>query len=537
MAGMALRAQDIDRIGDSNAVNLSGSLSGRLASYTASISDARRVPLSASLAGNLTLNIYELSLPFSFAYGEQQRSFSQPFNQFGLSPKYKWLTAHVGYRNLSFSPYTLAGHQILGMGAELYPGKLRIGFMQGEFLRAVEEDSNRLQFVQPSYRRSGWAAKIGFGTESDYMDFSVLKAKDDTSSLRRAPMNPDILPGENVALGASARYSITDGLQFYGDASLSAYTRDIRSEAIASTDLPDFANSILTPRISTNVFSAFNAGLNYAGGMFSCNAAFSRVAPDFKSMGAYYINNDLQSMSIAPSLSLAANTLRISATVQSMRDNLQNKKLATTNRLMAFLNLAYNPSPSFGIDLALNTMRTSQSNGSAELNDSLRLSMDAPGITITPRYSIIDSLSTQSFLVNILHQRMIDNNPFSKAYSEYNATVLYLGYSISFTRSALSLNASVNTNRLQNVGGVFSSVGFALGAGKSMLENTLSLNANSSLSLQNNSTVITLGGGVSYRVTEHHSLDANVSFMNSIAENDAPSFYELTSMLSYVFSF
>jgi len=39
-----------------------------------------------------------------------------------MSPYYKWITIHVGYRNINYSQFTLAGHTILGAGIELHPG-------------------------------------------------------------------------------------------------------------------------------------------------------------------------------------------------------------------------------------------------------------------------------------------------------------------------------------------------------------------------------------------------------------------------------
>ena len=105
----AARAQDLATIGQQKPVTLTGSLDLRtvLYDYSGSIT-ARRKPFSYVLSGRPTLNIYGMAVPLEFVLSEQDRAVRQPFNQFGVSPTYKWITAHAGYRNISFSPFTLA---------------------------------------------------------------------------------------------------------------------------------------------------------------------------------------------------------------------------------------------------------------------------------------------------------------------------------------------------------------------------------------------------------------------------------------------
>lgn len=96
-----------------------------------------------------------------------ENKFYQPFNQFGISPKYKWATLHLGYRNLTYSNYTLAGHRILGAGFDLKPKNFRIGFMYGQLRRSASIDSSmnaNPMYVRPAptYKRLGMAAKLGY---------------------------------------------------------------------------------------------------------------------------------------------------------------------------------------------------------------------------------------------------------------------------------------------------------------------------------------------------------------------------------------
>jgi hypothetical protein len=87
-----------------------------------------------------------INLPFSFAYTNNQATANlpQPFNRFSLSPSYRWVTTHIGYGNMSFSPYTLSGHEFFGGGIELAPDNgFRFAALYGRFRKAVEPGSRR----------------------------------------------------------------------------------------------------------------------------------------------------------------------------------------------------------------------------------------------------------------------------------------------------------------------------------------------------------------------------------------------------------
>jgi len=162
LTSFALQAQDLEQIAKQKPVRLNGGLTVLANTYQVSGIAPRSKPFLWSINGSPTLNIYGVTLPFYFNIGAQNRSFSQPFNQFGVSPKYKAITAHLGWRSMNFSQYTLSGIMMFGGGIELKPGKFRFAAMVGRFNRAVREDSAQ-QFIrpQPAYKRTDFSTKIG----------------------------------------------------------------------------------------------------------------------------------------------------------------------------------------------------------------------------------------------------------------------------------------------------------------------------------------------------------------------------------------
>jgi hypothetical protein len=228
-------AQSPDSIPKPKKFGLFGSIGLGTQFYSNLEGAARNRPGTWMLSGSPVVRLFGYDAPLSFSLSEQNRSFQQPFNLMGFSPRFKWITFHLGYRSLHFSNYTLSGIPVLGVGVEMNPGNLRIAAQYGRFNRAVSRlDSlgafgigNRL-----SFDRWGYAAKVGFGSRSSYFDLIFLKAWDDSGSVARLLADSVRLnPSENVVIGFNTRLQLSPSLAFEADAAYSAYTGDEMREA------------------------------------------------------------------------------------------------------------------------------------------------------------------------------------------------------------------------------------------------------------------------------------------------------------------
>ena len=178
-----LFSQDIGNISKQKPFTFHGSIGLDLMAYAVDGIPARQLPFSWLLSANATASIYGIEFPFSFVFSDQQRSYAQPFNQFGISPRYKWITVHLGYRNVTFSNFTLAGHTFLGYGIELNPGIFRFGFIYGRFDRKTATSPVFETDSLPHYKRKGFAVKLGVGSEKNFFDLIFLRIRDDSSSI------------------------------------------------------------------------------------------------------------------------------------------------------------------------------------------------------------------------------------------------------------------------------------------------------------------------------------------------------------------
>ncbi|MCZ7556847.1 MAG: hypothetical protein M5R41_10650 [Bacteroidia bacterium] len=533
-------SQDLGAIGSSDPIRAGGSVSARTVMYSASEIRGRRQPFSWVLNGTVNVSLYDVDMPFSFTFSEQERSFAQPFNQFGVSPRYQWATGHFGYRNLTFSPYTLSGHQMLGAGFELNPGIVRAGFMYGRFQRAVEEDTAASRFVQPAYERSGFAGKIGVGSGSEFIDLIFLKAKDDPASLRSAPRNSLVLPGENLVLGFTGGATLFGGLRVTLDAAASDYTRDVRAMSIETSNNThlDAFDALIDQRGSSQFYTAVRGGLAWNAQRWGVGFNYARIDPDYQSMGAYYVGSDIESFSLAPRFILWNGAVRVNANVTQRYDNLQNKKAATTSRLLPMVNVSVQPAPHYGIDVQYSDVLTSQSAGRKPLSDTTRLDSSTPMLTVAPRYSILGTDGTHTFLANVTYQTLNDHNTFSSRYSEYSTTNMHLAYSLSLPKLHWSFTLSGNATQMRNAAGTFRNSGFSLGAGKSLLEQALRLNGSFGMSFHAAGETMTSTIAGTYSVQRRHNFSAQIAHVSSNAGYYAQkTFSEITLVLGYAYTF
>ena len=180
LLSLSAKAQDvaIDQIDKQDPIKVSGSISALNRFYFASGIEDRQENYIWTLSGRLNFSIFGVAVPLSGTITSQNSDFTQPYNRLSVRPSYKWAKAHIGYSNMTYSSYTLAGHTFLGGGLELNPKKIRFAASYGRFATAVPLDVPTNQPFVPSFDRFGYGGKIGYGDESNYIDFMYFTAED-----------------------------------------------------------------------------------------------------------------------------------------------------------------------------------------------------------------------------------------------------------------------------------------------------------------------------------------------------------------------
>lgn len=441
---LSVNAQNLGKMSP-KAFEIRGSLTANVQMYQANGIASRRQPFTWYLTGTPIVKWLGMTFPFTLVVSEQERRFSQPFNQYGVSPYYKSLKLHLGYRNVRFSDYTLGGANFLGAGVEYTPKNVRLGFVYGQFARAINEDASgqdvRYQYIRPVYQRIGWAAKIGVGSQKSYVDFSVFKAKDVIGSINAPSLKSRVLPMENLAVGLKNHFGFfKQKLTFDLDVGASLLTRNSLKRDVENPEpWQDKLLDIVAVNASSNFFTAGTAALGLRFKQGAIRAIYQRVDPDYQSLGAYYFQNDVEQVTISPTFMLFKNKLIINGAVGRSHDNLNGKKGATTHRNVSSVNLSMNPIKRLTIGLNYSNFGVGQSRGMGDFfNDSLAVSVVNTSYNATVNYSLGSKISQQSFGITATYQNTNDQNAFTRQYAGASSMIGVVTYNFSHIPRRLS---------------------------------------------------------------------------------------------------
>lgn len=538
-------SQDLGSIAQQKPFEIKGNIGTNFIGYNASGIDNRMQPFSALLASNATAYVYGMAIPFSVRLHNRNLDYSQPFNQVGLSPTYKWATAHIGYSSVNFSNFTLSGHRFLGGGVELKPGKFRFGLIYGRFKKATTAFQHAVDTAQ-SLTRRGFGAKIGIGSEQTYVDLVVLKIKDDSSSMID-PLSPAYLPSEeNLVTGINTRIKLSKSLSFESEVAASIYTTDIKAVGFEGGDYEELLNKInkiVKLNLSTELLTAIRASLNLRLGKVNTKMEYRRIDPGYRSMGAYFMNNDLENLTISPSVSLFKRKLNLRGSIGVQHDNLRNTKRATSLRTISAIHASVNPWPVFGLDVSYSNYSSNQRPGRVPLIDSLKLYQATSNLNITPRLMFNGQKYNHMVMLVLSNMGLRDFNDYTRGHNENKALIANLTYSLNLVKLKANLMAGANYNRLENYLTTTTASGIMVGASKNLLKDRLNLGFNHAfirMSYQegNGSTHNTTLTS-SYALAKQHAMRLNVYFINANYPDKElmPAFNEIKGDLSYVYTF
>ncbi len=550
-----IHAQNLENIGKGEAISVSGGVNASGIFYQASGIEDRRNPFNYFLSGNLNFNLYGWSIPLSFSYSDQNSQFQQPFNQYGLSPNYKWLTLHAGYRSMTFSNYTVNGHLFLGGGFDAIPNdRLKISAFYGRLQKAVEEDTTNFNNT-PMYKRMGGGVKVTLGDQTNFVDLIIFKAKDDPTSLSQMPTSTMIAPEENLVLGFNFGTKLFDKLILTGEVASSALTRDLNTENVSVDNFYNSLKFAFQSKVSSSYYQAYKGALQYAFGNMALGVAYERVEPGYRTLGSYYFNNNLESVAITHSMALMNKKIRVNSRVGVQRNNLDKKQLNSMNRLSGAVNVNYQASPKLMINASYTNFQTvinfrSQFDDINRVSpyenlDTLNFRQVSQNATTNINYTLGDNKEKrQNINLNLAYQQTADEQATLEQPTGSQFYNLNTAYSVSFSELDLTINVAGNANFITTSQSESKIFGPSLSTRKSFLEKTLA--ATLSVSYNNAYTdnkltgkVINLRASGNYTLKEKHQFNLNLTRIDRISpQNSAqPKFNEFTVQIGYNFNF
>ena len=543
---VALHAQSLSDLKNTKPFTVNGSLGLNTSFYNASGIPDRQTPFALGVNANATLTVYGISMPFSFTwYSNEKAGFRQPFNQFGISPTYRWLTLHLGYRNVSFSEFTLNGHTFLGAGLEARPGKFRLAAVYGKFNETSQYDLLMADSI-PKLTRLGWAGKIGYGTEKTFVDISMLRIGDNKKNFIPSDDPEFPVPAQNMALGLTSRISLTSKLILNVDGSLSFLTSNssLGTSDTINDRLMMLASNLISINPTSQRFSAIKTSLTYN---FSKNVSsgfeYRRIDPGFQSMGSYFFNNDLELITFNQSVSLLESKFRARGSIGMQRDNLDGSKNSTSRRMIGSLSGNYAIDDNWAVDLSYNNYSTNQKAVKNIVDNSLMVFQVNHSLLLSPRFMKASQSFAHLVMLNLNWMILNDKNSQTSDMTDTDTKVAMLMYSLGIVNQKINVSLGAKYTKMVNQNYTNQLAGGTLGISSSLLKDKLTLNWNNAYMINklngDSGIIFNTSLNSNYRFLPRHSVTLNLNLIkNSFADSSVvPSYNEIRGDLGYAFTF
>jgi len=557
------KAQNVETLFDrfkDKPFKLSGGISANQILYGINGIEARREPYTYFLSGNLNLSIYGWNIPFSGTYSNQDFQYQtmklMPFNQYGISPYYKWVKIHAGFRSMSFSPYAMSGRTFYGTGIELTPGIFRFSAMYGKLQNAVKPDTLN---TQAAYKRMAYAIKAGIGKGSDFIDFVVFSAKDDVNSLDSLSISQtEINPLQNLVFNLNASKVFFKKITLSAEIASSALSRNTRSNASeenipAIYSLTDF---IMTNRSSTIYKNAIKSSLMYSEENYSVGLAYEKVEPEYTTLGAYYFNNDFENLTVNSSAKFLKNKLNVAFNIGGQRNNLDNEKLSGMKRFVSSVNTSYSPSEKLNLSINYSNFSShtyirsefdeiNQTNPYENL-DTLNFTQLTQSAGMNALYTIgnpSDKKLRRSISVNLNYQKASDKQTTQNS----NGGSDFINSNISYVHGIIPKTLTITTSLAGNLSTVTDNqtltIGPTLSIGKAFFKRTLKSTFSSSFNQSfvngnSKSKILSFRLSSNYSVKKKHNLGLSLIIINrKVIKKEKGNFTEFTGTLNYSYNF
>ena len=540
--GYRLSAQDLETITKQKIVKVTGGLSANTTFYNAQGIENRRDPFYWLLNANMNLNILGIiQAPFSFTVSQQKKNFAQPqpFNRFGISPKYKTVTAHLGHRTMNFSEYSLAGIMFLGAGVDVAPtdGAIRVSAMYGQLAKAVDKSAQvGLVFAKPTFRRTGYGMKLGLGRKKNLVDLIFFRAADDANSISVSP-ELEVTPEENLVVALHSKHEVSDKIAVELELAHSLFTRDNRAVESTSTNY-SFVNNLgglFKPNISSEANNALTASVNYNGKGYQANVKYRSIDAGYRSLGSAFLNNGMKDLTGGLSWSMLQRKINLSTNAGLQ----QSTKESSVVRAIYAVNMNFNS----GKRLSLTSSYSNFSTTTRQLQiqrdirvDSLEYFQVTRSGSFNANYKLGQANSSTALILSLNAQDATDNQNNSSTFYSFN-----LGEQMKLLGQwQVAITASYNrnfSNQIENT-----SIGPVMNLNRSFKEGKMrsSFSAAFLKSFTGDilqSEVINMSLTNSLKIAKKHAFGVNLYYLkNNQLGEQGKKFSEMRGMVNYNYS-
>jgi hypothetical protein len=269
--------------------------------------------------------------PFSgFVPGAPKMNIGQwltnPMNNIGLNPKYKWAELQLGTQYLNYSDLSTGDIGIFGAGVDLRPGLNRIKFFTGVSQPPINFFSGPPSLTG-AYRRNNWMLQLGREKEGKYkVAFNFAKGRDQLASVSPAPPIPPagVLPQEGFTVSFVSEINFNKGWYWKSEGAQSLYTNNTNTPF--SSLVKDF-EPFIKSRATTMKDYAGKASIGKRGEKFDIGIGVNYIGSGFKTVGYPFMQPDHVDYTLNTRFNAWKNKINVVASVGQRTNNLSNTTL------------------------------------------------------------------------------------------------------------------------------------------------------------------------------------------------------------------
>lgn len=287
---------------------------------------------------SLPLNFNFAAIPTNFAgpyAGIKNQTFGQfltnPANNFGLNPKYKWAELLLGTQYIKYSNLSTGDLGVFGAGFNLHPGNFILNFFTGVSQQGVNSIALPPPGTIGAYKRKHYMFQLGNEIEGNYKAaFNFSKAKDDISSVTSPPLT--ILPQEGFTMSLVIDKYFKKGWFFNLEAAQSWFTKDVNQPLNLLTELTTF-KPFIEGRTSTNKDYAGTFLVGKKSTNLDLSYSLKYIGAGFQTMGYPFMQSDHLDNTINTRFNAFKNKVNVTASIGQRINNVSN----TTTKATQFL--------------------------------------------------------------------------------------------------------------------------------------------------------------------------------------------------------
>jgi hypothetical protein len=266
---------------------------------------------------NPTISIGKIKIPFNFNFSPNRFNFgaapfgfgslpgfprqtlgqwlSNPMNNFGINPSYKWAELQLGTQYLKYSDLSTGDIGAFGYGFSLKPSKYRLKFFHGVSQQAFQPFTplSGTPIFVGTYKRNITMAQIGLEEEGKYFaGFNLVKSSDVSSSITSPYTSPPFttpLPANNFIVSFNTKVTTEKGWYGKTEFATTFSTRDVN--ALGSSITTEFR-----PFINSNSSSyrdhAIQANVGKKGKDWDVGLGMKWLGAGYNTMGYPFTQND-----------------------------------------------------------------------------------------------------------------------------------------------------------------------------------------------------------------------------------------------------